>query len=64
MKSRLATDCLHFPRVTPREAEMVRSRTIRYRAYDEDTAAVKLAVVGLALTVAMILSMLVVFAIF
>jgi hypothetical protein len=68
MKSRLATDCLHFPRITPREAEreaeIVRSRTSRYGACDEDTTAVKLAVVGLALTVATILSMLVAFAIF
>lgn len=42
---------------------MVRSRTIRYGVYDEDATAVKLAVVGLTLMLATILSMLVAFAI-
>jgi hypothetical protein len=63
MESRLAMDCQHFPGVTPREAEIVRSRTIQYGSSDEDTRAVMLAAVGLALMVATILSMLVAFAI-
>jgi hypothetical protein len=64
MDPKLARNYRQFTRVLSHDTRVVRARTIRYGCYDEDTAAVMLAMIGLTLMVVTILSTLVVFAIF
>ena len=63
MDPRLATNYRHFTRVTPHDTKIVHARAIHYGSYDEDTAALTLAMIGLGLMVVAILSMLVAFSI-
>jgi hypothetical protein len=63
MEPRFATNCRHFTRITPHETKVVHARAIPYGSYDEDTAALTLALIGLALMVVTILSMLVAFSV-
>ena len=53
----------HFTRVMPHETKIVHPRAIPYGSYDEDTAALALAMIGLALMVVTVVSMLVAFSV-
>jgi len=63
MDPRLATDYRHFTTVTPHDTKIVHARAIHYGSYDEDTAALTLAMIGLALMVVTVLAMLVSFSV-
>ena len=63
MSTKLAANYRHFTKVTPHDTKMVRARAIHYGSYDEDTAALTLAMIGLALMVVTVLSMLVSFSV-
>jgi len=63
MDPRLATDYRHFTRVTPHDTKIVHARAIHYGSYDEDTTALTLAMIGLALMVVTVLAMLVSFSV-
>jgi hypothetical protein len=63
MEPRLAINYRHFTRVMPHETKVVHPRAIHYGSYDEDTAALVLALAGLALMAAATLSMLIAFAV-
>jgi hypothetical protein len=63
MDPRLATDYRHFTRVTPHDTKIVHARAIHYGSYDEDTAALTLAMIGLALMGVTVLAMLVSFSV-
>jgi hypothetical protein len=63
MSTKLATNYRHFTRVTPHDTKIVRARAIHYGSYDEDTAAFTLAMIGLALMVVTVLTMLVSFSV-
>jgi hypothetical protein len=64
MDSRLAMKYGHFPKITPHDTKIVRARAIPYGSYDEDTASLVLAMIGLTLMVAAVVSMLVAFKVF
>jgi hypothetical protein len=63
MEPKLARNYRHFTRVTPHETKAVHPQAIPYGSYDEDTAALTLALIGLALIAATTLSMLFIFGI-
>jgi hypothetical protein len=63
MLPKSATNYRYFTRVAPHETKVVHPRAIPYGSYDEDTAALTLAMIGLGLMVVAILSMLVAFSI-
>lgn len=63
MDPRLATDYRHFTKVTPHDTKIVHARAIHYGSYDEDTAALTLAMIGLALMGVTVLAMLVSFSV-
>jgi hypothetical protein len=63
MEPKLATNYRYFTRVAPHETKAVHPRAIPYGSYDEDTAALTLAMIGLALMVVAILTMLVGFSV-
>jgi len=59
MEPKLAAKYLHFTMVTPHDTKIVHARAIPYGSYDENTVSLVLAMVGLALMVATVASMLV-----
>jgi hypothetical protein len=61
MKTKEAEIYRHFTNVTPHETKVVHARAIPYGSYNEDTAALGLAIIGLALMVATTLSLLLAF---
>jgi hypothetical protein len=63
MEPRLAANYRHFTRVTPHETKVVHPHAIPYGSYDEDTVALALALISLALMVVTTFSMLVAFSI-
>jgi hypothetical protein len=63
MKTKSAAVYRHFTNVTPHETKVVHARAIPYGSYNEDTAALGLAMIGLALMVGTILSMLLAFSV-
>ena len=63
MEPKFAAQYRHFTMITPHETKIVRPRAIPYGSYDEDTAALVLALTGLALMAAATLSMLIVFSV-
>ena len=63
MDPKLAANYRHFTKVTPHDTKIVRARAIPYGSYDEDTTALTLAMIGLALMVVTVLTMLVSFSI-
>jgi hypothetical protein len=63
MEPKLATNYRYFTRVTPHETKRVHPQAIPYGSYDEDRAALTLALVGLAIMAAMTLSMLIAFSV-
>jgi len=63
MEPKLVANYRHFTRITPHETIVAHPRAIPYGSYDEDTAALSLAVIGLALMAGAILSMLVAFSV-
>jgi hypothetical protein len=63
MEPKLAAKYRHFTMVPPRDTKIVRPRAIPYGAYDENTLSLVLAMVGLALMVEMVVSMLVAFSV-
>jgi hypothetical protein len=63
MKTKQAEIYRHFTNVTPHETKVVHARAIPYGSYNEDTAALGLAMIGLALMVGTILSMLLAFSV-
>ena len=63
MEPKLAANYRHFTRVTPHDTKIVHARSITYGSYDEDTAALTLALIGLALMVITTISMLIAFSI-
>lgn len=63
MGPKLAANYRHFTRVTPHETKVVHARAIPYGSYDEDTVALALALIGVALMTVAVISMLVAFSI-
>ena len=63
MDPKLAANYRHFTKVTPHDTKIVRARAIHYGSYDEDTTALTLAMIGLALMVATTISMLLAFSV-
>ena len=53
----------HFTKVMPHDTKAVRPRAIPYGSYKEDTAALALAMTGLALMVVTVVAMLVAFSV-
>ena len=64
MEPKLAANYRHFTRFIPHDTKIVHPHAIHYGSYDEDTAALTLSVVGLALMAVAIVAMLVAFSIF
>ena len=63
MDPRLAADYRHFTMVTPHDTKVVHARAIPYGSFDEDTAALILAMIGLALMGVATVSMLIAFSV-
>ena len=63
MEPKLATNYRHFTRVTPHDTKVVHARAIPYGSFDEDTAALILAMIGLALMGVATVSMLIAFSV-
>jgi hypothetical protein len=63
MQTKLAANYRHFTRFIPHNTKIVH-HAIRYGSYDEDTTALTLSIVGLALMAMAIIAMLVAFQIF
>ena len=61
MDPKSAMNYRHFTMSTPHNTKIVRPRAIPYGCYDEATASLILAMIGLTLTVAAVVSMLLVF---
>ena len=61
MRTKQAETYRHFTNVTPHETKVVHARAIPYGSYNEDTAALGLALIGLALMIATTLSLLLAF---
>ena len=61
MRTKQAEIYRHFTNVTPHDTKVVHARAIHYGSYNEDTAALGLAMIGLALMVATTLSLLLAF---
>jgi hypothetical protein len=64
MDPRFARNYRHFTRVTPHDTKIVRARSIHYGSYDEDTMSLVLAMFGIGLMLATVVSMLFAFRIF
>ena len=63
MDPRLANDYRHFTMITPHDTKVVHARAIPYGSFDEDTAALILAMIGLALMGVATVSMLIAFSV-
>jgi hypothetical protein len=63
MEPKLAVNYRHFTRFIPHDTKIVH-HAIHYGSYDEDTTALTLSIVGLALMAVAIVAMLVAFSIF
>ena len=63
MKPKHAEIYRHFTNVMPHDTKVVHARAIPYGSYNEDTAALGLALIGLALMVATTISMLLAFSV-
>jgi hypothetical protein len=63
MDPRLANDYRHFTMVRPHDTKVIHARAIHYGSYDEDTAALFLAITGLALMAITTVSMLIAFSV-
>jgi hypothetical protein len=63
MEPRLAANCRHFTMITPHETKLVHPHAIPYRSYDEDSLALFLALIGLALMAVATVSMLIAFSV-
>ncbi len=63
MERKLAMNCQHFSRVAPRDTKIVYPRTNPFGSYDDDTTALVLALLGLALMTVTTVSMLIAFSI-
>ncbi len=61
MQTKLATNYRHYTNVMPHDTKVVHARAIPYGSYNEDTAALGLALIGLALMIATTLSLLLAF---
>jgi len=61
MEPKFACNYEHFTKVIPHDTKIVHARTIHYGSYDEDTLALTLAVIGLALMVVTTVSTLIAF---
>ena len=61
MDPKLPANYQHLTRVTPHDTKIVHARAIHYGSYDEDTLALTLAVIGLALMVVTTVSTLIAF---
>jgi hypothetical protein len=64
MDRRFPANCQHFTKIVPHETKASRARAIPYRAYDDDATSLILAMIGVALIVATVGSMLVAFKVF
>ena len=64
MEPKLATNYRHFTRFIPHDTKITHPHAIQYGSYDEDTTALTLSIVGLALMAVAIIAMLVAFSIF
>ena len=64
VEPKLAVNYRHFTRFIPHDTKIVHPHAIHYGSYDEDTTALTLSIVGLALMAAAIVAMLVAFSIF
>lgn len=64
MDPRLAMKYGHFTKITPHDTKVVHARAIPYGSYDEATASLVLAMIGLTLMVATVISMLIAFKVF
>ena len=63
MDPRLASDYRHFTMVKPHDTKVAHARALHYGSYDEDTAALVLAMTGLALMAVTTVSMLIAFSV-
>jgi len=63
MKPKHAEIYRHFTNVMPHDTKVVHARAIPYGSYKEDTAALGLAMIGLALMVVTTISMLLAFSV-
>jgi hypothetical protein len=63
MAPKIASNYRYFTRVTPHDTKIVHPHAIPYGSYDEDTAALGLATIGMVLMAVAILSMLVAFSV-
>ena len=63
MYTKTPTNYRHFTRVMPHDTKIVNPRAVPYGSYNEDTAALALAMTGLALMVVTVVAMLVAFSI-
>jgi len=63
MDPRLANDYRHFTMVRPHDTKVVHAHAIPYGSFDEDTAALILAMIGLALMGVATVSMLIAFSV-
>jgi hypothetical protein len=63
MYTKFPTHYRHFTSVMPHDTKAVRPRAIPYGSYNEDTAALALAMTGLALMVVTVVAMLVAFSV-
>ena len=61
MRTKQAEIYRHFTNVMPHDTKVVHARAIPYGSYNEDTAALGLALIGLALMIATTLSLLLAF---
>jgi hypothetical protein len=61
MISRISPKSRHFTDLLHHDTKTVRSHAIRYGSFDEDTVSLTLAMIGLALTAAMVVSILIAF---
>jgi hypothetical protein len=64
MEPKLAAKYRHFTRFILHDTKIVHPHAIHYGSYDEDTTALTLSIVGLALMAVAIVAMLVAFSIF
>jgi hypothetical protein len=61
MKTKQAEIYRHYTNVMPHDTKVVHARAIPYGSYNEDTAALGLAIIGLTLMIATTLSLLLAF---
>ncbi len=64
MEPKIAANYRHFVRLSPHQTKVLQAQTIPLRYYDEDTHALILALIGMALVAVATLSTVIAFAVF